>query len=100
VKGHVEPEQLNGDCARRDSRLHDRYDLCPDLPVPGVTFPVPCNNREITWKDQKQWRVQRKRGDRLCGWSRSVAPLARSCTDGGRRTRGYAKTANENPIGG
>jgi len=26
-------EQLNGDCPRRDSRLHDRCDLvCPDLP--------------------------------------------------------------------
>jgi len=25
-------EQLNGDCARRDSRLHDRCDfVCPDL---------------------------------------------------------------------
>jgi hypothetical protein len=26
-------EQLNGDCPRHDSRLHDRCDLvCPDLP--------------------------------------------------------------------
>jgi hypothetical protein len=28
-----EMEQLNGDCPRRNSRLHDRCDLvCPDLP--------------------------------------------------------------------
>jgi hypothetical protein len=26
-------EQLNGDCPKRDARLHDRCDLiCPDLP--------------------------------------------------------------------
>jgi hypothetical protein len=34
-------EQLNGDCSKRDWRLHDRCDLiCPDLPNPTTSKPT------------------------------------------------------------